>query len=239
MKIYNYDKITKEFLGEGVANVSPLEKDKLLIPANATSISNLEAKDGFATCYNEKLKVWEHVVDYRGLDYVQDLTNPIIRKIDFIGKLKENTYLARDLNKKEDGSLYAKYNQDLTPDIDYENNLQIEKVSLALKKAILKAVSTIRVEVDCMVDGVLIPFGFDGDEVATGRMAKAIITLIDDEPIPWKLYDNGVIMITKAELSIAIRKAGIILSKLWFCISVEAVEAIVSNDLIWLEKYNK
>jgi hypothetical protein len=37
MKIYHYHPITKEYLGEGLADKDPLEKDSWLIPAHATN----------------------------------------------------------------------------------------------------------------------------------------------------------------------------------------------------------
>jgi len=46
MKIYNYDKDTKEFTGEGDARLSPLEDNVHLIPAFATTtVVNAEKAD--------------------------------------------------------------------------------------------------------------------------------------------------------------------------------------------------
>ena len=67
MKIYNYNKETGEFLSESEAKKNPLEKDKYLIPKNATKDAPLENKDGFARCFlNGK---WEYVVDNRNKTY--------------------------------------------------------------------------------------------------------------------------------------------------------------------------
>lgn len=46
MKIYHYDSETGKYLGEGLADLSPLEQDVWLIPAYATSVEPLEAPDG-------------------------------------------------------------------------------------------------------------------------------------------------------------------------------------------------
>jgi hypothetical protein len=69
-------------------------------------------------------------------------------------------------------------------------------------------------------------------------MDRAIQTLIGEETIPWRMYNNSTEVITQTELGKALRASGIIMSKLWFCASVEEVEAIVGADQIWLEKYN-
>lgn len=36
MKVYHYDPVTKYYVGQGVADKSPLEEDVWLVPANAT-----------------------------------------------------------------------------------------------------------------------------------------------------------------------------------------------------------
>tara|TARA_R110001606_G_scaffold321588_2_gene468509 strand:- start:2273 stop:2737 length:465 start_codon:yes stop_codon:yes gene_type:complete len=135
------------------------------------------------------------------------------------------------LSKKEDGSFYAKYNQDGIGDVEFENELLIKSLTLKIKSAIIKAVATIRVE----VEGV----GYDGNEIATTRMDKAIATLIGDEVISWKTYDNSTVVITQRELSKVLRKSGIILSKLWFCESIEQIEDIVLTDSEWFKRYSK
>lgn len=69
------------------------------------------------------------------------------------------------------------------------------------------AVSKITVEVDGMV--------FDGDEKAQQRVARSIIALDDDETMPWVLYDNSVVQVTKAQLKQVLRLAGQKQSELW------------------------
>lgn len=103
------------------------------------------------------------------------------------------------------------------------------KYKAGVKSAIEKAIATTRVEVDGL--------GYDGDETATTRMQKAITTLVRDEEINWRLYDNSMAVVTQTELGKAMRASGVLMSKLWFCASVEEVEAIVGLDPIWLDKY--
>lgn len=61
MKIYNYNKETKEFISQTIANPNPLEIGDYLIPANATTIEVLNPKDGFRLVFNEELGEWEYL----------------------------------------------------------------------------------------------------------------------------------------------------------------------------------
>lgn len=105
----------------------------------------------------------------------------------------------------------------------------LEAYSKDVKATIEKAISTMRVEVDGL--------GYDGNEVATSRMQKAITTLVGDEKVSWRLYDNTSADVTQTELGKAMRAAGILMSQLWFCTSIEEVEEIVKADSIWYKKY--
>ncbi|AQW85490.1 hypothetical protein CPIN18020_0243 [Campylobacter pinnipediorum subsp. caledonicus] len=64
MKVYNYDKETKEYLYESEAQTSPLEEGKYLIPANATELKPPKEKAGFAICFNNT--EWIYKKDLRG-----------------------------------------------------------------------------------------------------------------------------------------------------------------------------
>lgn len=70
-----------------------------------------------------------------------------------------------------------------------------------------EAVSKITVEVDGMV--------FDGDEESQQRVARSIIALEDGEKIPWVLYDNTVVEVTKDQLKQVLRLAGQKQTELW------------------------
>ena len=96
MQIYNYDRVTKEYIGETLAEKDPeksLKLDKFvpLIPACATLEKPLEAKEGYAVVFNNG---WEYVADNRqryainaDLDY---------KKIDYLGELEEGYVLATE-----------------------------------------------------------------------------------------------------------------------------------------------
>ena len=112
-----------------------------------------------------------------------------------------------------------------------ENNIPTaEQIQANIKTSILKAISTMRVEVDGLA--------FDGNEDSTTRMSKAIQTLVGDETIPWRMFDYSIETITQTELGKALRASGIKMSELWFCSTVEEVESIVSKDSEWFFKYN-
>lgn len=57
---------------------------------------------------------------------------------------------------------------------------------------------------------------FDGDETSQGRMSRAIIGMDDADVMPWKLADNTVASVNRAELREALRLSGAAQSSLWF-----------------------
>lgn len=136
-----------------------------------------------------------------------------------------------DFARNEDGSLYTYYLLDGSgkPDLAKEK-IDIDKATIInTKEAIEKAIKTMR----AVADG----FAYDGNEPSQARMDRAIQTLVGDEPITWRMYDNSDEVVTQTELGKALRASGILMSKLWFCKSIEEVETIVSNDTIWMDKY--
>ena len=81
MKIYNYDGVSGEYLGQGEAQKSPLEENVYLIPANATDKQPLASKKGYAVCFKEG--TWQYVKDERGKTYYDANNNEVkITKLD-------------------------------------------------------------------------------------------------------------------------------------------------------------
>ena len=56
---------------------------------------------------------------------------------------------------------------------------------------------------------------FDGNEEAQRRMTSAITAMTDTDLLPWILYNNTVIMASKAELTEALRLAGMQMASIW------------------------
>lgn len=56
---------------------------------------------------------------------------------------------------------------------------------------------------------------FDGDETSQTRMARAITAMEDADVIPWVLHDNSVAMLSKAELTEALRLSGAQMAAIW------------------------
>lgn len=87
MQIYNYDKKTKEFISDEVAELDPIGKNPL-IPANATVIEPLAKKDDFAICFDEKKQIWEYKKDLRGKEFWSKETGAkvVVDTLDFDAK---------------------------------------------------------------------------------------------------------------------------------------------------------
>ncbi|WP_027339929.1 hypothetical protein [Halonatronum saccharophilum] len=66
MKVYYFDKATKELTGIGEANISPANPSKFLIPANATDVPPPDCEKGEVVIFNQEENQWEIKVDYRG-----------------------------------------------------------------------------------------------------------------------------------------------------------------------------
>lgn len=64
MKIYNYNGVTGEFIGESTARKSPLEDNVYLIPANATKVKPPSKNKDTVSVFKDS--EWLSVADYRG-----------------------------------------------------------------------------------------------------------------------------------------------------------------------------
>lgn len=94
MKIYNYDAVTKAYMGEGFADESPLEAGVWLIPAHATAITPLEAQQNKIRCFVDGAWVYKDIpepqaeTDTSISGTKQSLTDEIIANPTELAKLK-------------------------------------------------------------------------------------------------------------------------------------------------------
>lgn len=113
MLAYKYDKETKEYLSSYELSIDPLEskiQNKIVYcgPAkNSTVIEPLPNKTNKAIIFNEKNKIWEYVIDYRGKRAYNDEGLIII---DYLGKLQGSDKLLtkKQIEGLDDGSLIWK-----------------------------------------------------------------------------------------------------------------------------------
>jgi len=104
MKVYNYNKDTKEYISTTQATENPLEKGKYLIPANATTIAISVDKAGFAQTFDEVKNTWDYIEDNRDKT-VYDTTSKQESKVDYIGAIKSGfTELIPKITNKWDGT---------------------------------------------------------------------------------------------------------------------------------------
>ena len=77
--IYNYDRVTKEYVGKGEADNNPRDPKNPLMPAFSTTIKPPRIrKKGFKARFIEDEEKWESVVDNRGVYYLTDTGEEIV-----------------------------------------------------------------------------------------------------------------------------------------------------------------
>ena len=69
MNFYSYSESTGEYLGEGIAQESPLEPGVYLIPANATQIEPPAASANQVAVFSVTGQQWRLFSDFRGTTY--------------------------------------------------------------------------------------------------------------------------------------------------------------------------
>lgn len=209
MQTYRFDHDTKEFLFSEEAFLDPLEteqqgKEVYLLPADSTFTSPLDAKEGYAVCWNGT--AWEYIEDHRqkrdmggvpiegtGTPYwlPGDAWNTPARYMTELGPLPEGAMFEAPAKTAEE--------------------LATEELAQA-KAERANAVSKITVTVDDMV--------FDGDEISQERMSRTITAAVatgeDMSAITtWVLADNTVAQVSIKQLAKALRLAGEKQTELW------------------------
>ncbi len=79
MKSYNYDPITKELLSIEEADLSPLESDIYLFPANSTTIdAPIDLEEYKTACFSIETNQWTIVDDYREVKLYSKETKEVV-----------------------------------------------------------------------------------------------------------------------------------------------------------------
>ena len=137
MKIYNYDKTTKEFLSEAEASVNPLDTDNFLTPANATTLQTLVPKTDFSQIFN--IDKWEYVEDNRGKT-IYSTSSKVKSVIAYLGVIKDG------FTKLVPGA-FDVWNVD-----KWEKDLDVEQTSL---------INIIKAGIQVHIDSKALELGFD------------------------------------------------------------------------------
>ena len=180
MKIYNYDKDTKEFLDESEAKLDPLEtklqrRECYLIPAYATTIPPV-FREGKTPVY--EADNWVLVKDYRGQIQV-NLETEEESIINYLGELQEGYQLLTDYQKT------STYKQKL---FDKAKEKKINEVTIK-KNSIFKNGFYFNEE------------HYDCDNTAQTRVSYKLklIEHTGEETFTWLDYNYEPIMLTKDE----------------------------------------
>lgn len=190
MKIYLFNPTTKEYTGEDETELDPLEtenagKPVYLMPPNATLLEPTK-KLGHVPVWDGE--AWVPTPDYRGVHYW----------------LSTDTYqsspsVMNDLGPLPKGATRTR------PQPSAEEQAAIDLMKAKDTRAATVAALTVT------VDGM----AFDADEMSQARMAVAASTMTDDETNVWVLANNQPVLVTKAQLMEAGRKARIAQSAVW------------------------
>lgn len=127
MKIYNFDKTTKEYLFESEASLDPQAtknqgKEVYLIPDCATDKKPPSIREHEVLIFDN---VWKIVSDYRGLYIVSEEMVPEI--VEEIGNIKEGYIIITDEQAhkiQEDNLFYIISNNTLVENPNYEHDKQ-------------------------------------------------------------------------------------------------------------------
>lgn len=170
MNIYNYDKVNKEFLSTSVAIENPLEKGNFLIPASATKVEPLQAKIGFAVCFNEQEQVWEYIEDYRGEESFS-IKEKSLFVVDYIGSIKDGFTLL----KPKDYDVW-----------DNENKCWVEDSELKLKFLELSFTNAIQEHLDTIAQKT------KWDNMQSARAAAGIPLLGNESEVEVAMHTDAV-----------------------------------------------
>lgn len=131
MYIYVYDDITREYLYKDTVEKDPEESRKQgkfvpLVPAYATLLEPLDAKEGYAVVFNSN---WEYIEDNRGEKVINPETEEIV-VVDYLGALQTgfvpyNEYIeSEEYQEKKKKEEYERLQQSNMTKLDFVNELE-------------------------------------------------------------------------------------------------------------------
>lgn len=91
--VYSYNPVTKEYAGEDMAALSPLEPGVYIYPANSTAVKPPDFGDGETVVFNGEN--WEKIIDLRGETQINTQTLEL-SAINYLGGIKDGFYLLND-----------------------------------------------------------------------------------------------------------------------------------------------
>ena len=107
MRVYIYDKDTKEFLFEDEADKSPLEEGVYLLPPYSTVVAPLECGEGQVCCFVNNSE-WVIFTDHRGKPQV-NLETLEFTTVDYIGDAQEGFQFVSDETYEDYRTDHEKY----------------------------------------------------------------------------------------------------------------------------------
>ena len=197
MKIYNYDKVTKEFVCESTASESPLEPGVFLIPAFATSTKPPKVPKRMVAIFDETSNEWEVIENNRGVVF-NTTTQESVLWTDF--GILPNNYTSK---QKPEG-LFVWDGKDWVFDIITKTALDVIEKRAAKLQQIREIIVTIK-------SGK----SFDGDEESQNRIVRALSRVSSTGTLSWKLADNTIVEVSKIELQEALDLATQTQDKIW------------------------
>ena len=153
MKVYHYDKRTKEFTHSTKARRNPLEREKYLVPAYSTLVEPSDPIENTETVFDEKVGAWHLVDDYRKKPFYNKLTKK--EKHYELGEMPTEEYTDEEPDRGQVWNDGWEYDLDILRDeckallkIGYETDMQDWDKTMTTAQAMVKAVMLMMYWVD-------------------------------------------------------------------------------------------
>jgi len=152
--------------------------------------------------YNGKKHNIDSPITLENGTFFSNIRDPKVRELAGIVEVPDPIYPDPELyywSEKEDGSL------DITP----KSEEQLAQVRMS------KAKQQRSIDIQNIIVTTASGKCFNGDEVAQGRMSRAITVMDSTDSMPWVLSNNSIEVITRTELMEALKLAGVAMAEIW------------------------